>query len=120
MTSLSRRSFAQLLALSGSAALFPRTASLETPETIEALGLTSAPLPILVDPALAQERPEDARRTESMVERLVEEGRANAEARRAQAGRYLLQTLANASAIAREGADTAECRAITARARDSD
>jgi hypothetical protein len=74
--------------------------------------LTSAPLPILVDPALAQERPEDARRTESMVERLVEEGRANAEARRAQAGRYLLQTLANASAIAREGDAAALTHAV--------
>src|SRR6187431_2369947 len=47
MTSLSRRSFAQLLALSGSAAFFPRTAwGRDQPlETIEALGLTSAPLP---------------------------------------------------------------------------
>jgi len=43
MTSLSRRSFAQLLALSGSAALFPRT--VWTRESFETLGLTSAPLP---------------------------------------------------------------------------
>ena len=43
MTSLSRRSFAQLLALSGSAALFPR--GVWTRESIDAAGLTSAPLP---------------------------------------------------------------------------
>ena len=43
MTSLSRRSFAQLLALSGSAALFPRTVWAR--ESVESLGLTSAPLP---------------------------------------------------------------------------
>lgn len=44
MSQLSRRSFAQLLALSGSAALFPRDVwASEAP--LEALGLTSAPLP---------------------------------------------------------------------------
>jgi selenocysteine lyase/cysteine desulfurase len=43
MPPLSRRSFAQLLALSGSAALFPRTAWAR--ESIEDLGLTTAPLP---------------------------------------------------------------------------
>ena len=43
MTSFSRRSFAQLLALSGSAVLFPRT--VWTRESIDALGVTAAPLP---------------------------------------------------------------------------
>jgi selenocysteine lyase/cysteine desulfurase len=43
MPSLSRRSFAQLLALSGSAALFPRT--VWTRESVEELGLSAAPLP---------------------------------------------------------------------------
>jgi isopenicillin-N epimerase len=43
MKTLSRRSFAQLLALSGSAALLPR--QVFAAETLEDLGLTSAPLP---------------------------------------------------------------------------
>ena len=42
-------------------------------------------------------------KAEHLVERLLEEARANADARRAHAGRYLLQTLANAAAITREG-----------------
>lgn len=46
MTSLSRRSFGQLLALSGSAALFPREVwARESAADVEELGLTSAPLP---------------------------------------------------------------------------
>ena len=43
MTSLTRRRFAELLALTGSAALFPRT--VWTRESVEDLGLTAAPLP---------------------------------------------------------------------------
>jgi selenocysteine lyase/cysteine desulfurase len=46
MTALSRRSFGQLLALSGSAALFPREAwARESAADVEELGITSDPLP---------------------------------------------------------------------------
>lgn len=58
---------------------------------------------VIVDPALADRLPEETRKAEHVVARVIEEGRANAEARRVHAGRYLLHTLANASAVAREG-----------------
>src|SRR6187431_2705771 len=57
----------------------------------------------LIDPALDDQDPDRAREAVQVIERLIDEARANADARRAQAGRYLLQTLANATAIAREG-----------------
>jgi isopenicillin-N epimerase len=45
MSALSRRDFTRFLALSGSAALFPRTALARGGETLESLGLSAAPLP---------------------------------------------------------------------------
>ena len=60
-------------------------------------------LPVLVLPELAERLPAEALDAERLVHRLIDEARANAEARRAHAGRYLLHTLANAPRIAREG-----------------
>lgn len=60
-------------------------------------------LPVIVLPALARLLPDDTHAAERLVQQLIEEARANAEARRSHAGRYLLQTLANAPRIAREG-----------------
>src|SRR5262245_8247491 len=45
MSALSRRDFTRFLALSGSAALFPRSALARGSETLESLGLSAAPLP---------------------------------------------------------------------------
>ncbi len=60
-------------------------------------------LPLLIDPDLPPQIPEAVDAAESIVDRLVREARANAQARRVNAGRYLLHTLANAACIAREG-----------------
>lgn len=59
--------------------------------------------PLLVLPEVADRLPVETQDAERLVQRLVEEARGNADARRAHASRYLLQTLANASSIAREG-----------------
>lgn len=57
----------------------------------------------LVDPALAEKGPDETAHAIQLIDRLIEEARANADARRAHASRYLLQTLANTAVIAREG-----------------
>jgi hypothetical protein len=59
---------------------------------------------LLVHPTLAREGPPGAVRAAQVVKRIVFGVRANAGARRANAGRYLLNTLRNLSAIA-EGGD---------------
>lgn len=60
-------------------------------------------LPVLILPALARLLPDDTHTAERLVQQLIEDARANAEARRTHATRYLLHTLANAPRIAREG-----------------
>jgi hypothetical protein len=62
-----------------------------------------ATVPLVLDPDLERQNPDAAQEAEAVVDRLVQEARANAHARRANSGRYLLHTLANAAAIAREG-----------------
>lgn len=64
--------------------------------------LSSARL-VIVDPEVARVLPDETAGAESLVERLIEEARANAEARRAHAARYVLHTLVNSPTIAREG-----------------
>lgn len=59
--------------------------------------------PVYVNQALAQIRPAEVEQARMLVKRLCLEARANADARRTLGGRYLLNTLRNATAIAREG-----------------
>jgi hypothetical protein len=66
------------------------------------LAVTTAPL-VITDPLLALHRGTATREAAAVVARMVAEAKANEEARRAFAPRYLLQTLANMPAIAREG-----------------
>jgi hypothetical protein len=65
--------------------------------------LPSEDPPVLIDPAVGERDPETVAHAEGTVRRIIAEARANAEARRTHAGRYLLHTLANAARIAREG-----------------
>lgn len=58
--------------------------------------------PVLVDPDLDRCHPREVARARSVVARLAFETNANEGARRATAGRYLLQTLANAPRLTRE------------------
>lgn len=66
------------------------------------LDVTTAPL-VITDPVLALHRQAATREAAAVVSRMVAEAKANEDARRAFAPRYLLQTLANLPAIAREG-----------------
>lgn len=61
---------------------------------------------VLTDPLLAAHREASTRTAHATLERMLSEARANDDARRAFAPRYLLQTLQNLPVIAREG-DTA-------------
>ena len=61
---------------------------------------------VLTDPLLAAHREASTRSAHATLERMLSEARANDDARRAFAPRYLLQTLQNLPVIAREG-DTA-------------
>lgn len=61
------------------------------------------PSAIVVNDALAAQRPDAAARAVLVARRIQHEAAANAEARRRFAGRYLLQTLGNLAAIEREG-----------------
>lgn len=58
---------------------------------------------VIVDPDVARVLPDETAKAESLVDRLIDEARANADARRAHAARYVLHTLANSATIAREG-----------------
>lgn len=58
--------------------------------------------PVLVYPALERMHPREVARARNVVARLTFQTSANEGARRATAGRYLLQTLANAPRLARE------------------
>ena len=57
---------------------------------------------ILVNPALAEHRPEAVRKARAVAQRIQKEAGANADARKQHAGRYLLQTLGNLPMIKRE------------------
>jgi hypothetical protein len=57
---------------------------------------------ILVNPALAEHRPEAVQRARAVAQRIQKEATANADARKQHAGRYLLQTLGNLPIIKRE------------------
>jgi hypothetical protein len=74
----------------------------------------SAPA-VIVNPALARLHPERVTAAAALAERLRAEATSNAHARRALGGRYLLNTLRNASSIAAEGnvADLFGTAAIT-------
>jgi hypothetical protein len=67
--------------------------------------------PIITDPLLAAHRSASARGAAAILDRLIGEARANAEARRQFAPRYLLQTLQNLPVIARE-ADAASLHGL--------
>lgn len=58
--------------------------------------------PVVVDPQLERSHPREVARARNVVSRLAFQTDANEGARRATAGRYLLQTLANAPRLARE------------------
>ncbi len=62
----------------------------------------AAGAPVLVHPRLAASHPDDVLSARRAASRLLFQASANDEARRASAGRYLLQTLANSPRIARE------------------
>ncbi|HET9371990.1 MAG TPA: 6-hydroxymethylpterin diphosphokinase MptE-like protein, partial [Vicinamibacterales bacterium] len=62
-----------------------------------------AQAPVIVHPWLLQHRPDDVARARQALRQVTFESDANAQARRALAARYLLQTLGNAPRIAREG-----------------
>lgn len=68
--------------------------------------------PVIVDAATAR-RADAMTAAEAVIRRIVGDARANAEARKAHAGRYLLHTLANAPGIAREGNASALFNAFT-------
>ena len=59
-------------------------------------------VPVLVHPDLARRRPDDVARAREALAKLTFEAGANEGARRATAGRYLLQTLTNLPRLARE------------------
>jgi SAM-dependent methyltransferase len=63
--------------------------------------------PTIISPLVGREFPEDARRAKALASKIVAGVRANEEARRQFAGRYLLNTLRNLPAIATEGDVTA-------------
>jgi len=65
--------------------------------------------PVHVLPALGRAWPGRVRAAREAAERLRFEASANQEARRTLAGRYLLQTLANAARVVREGDAAALC-----------
>jgi hypothetical protein len=67
--------------------------------------------PVIVQPRLEATRPEAVQSARSALARLAFQSSANDGARRATAGRYLLQTLANAPRLARE-ADAAVLAAL--------
>jgi 6-hydroxymethylpterin diphosphokinase MptE-like protein len=60
--------------------------------------------PVLVHPVMARAWPSDIEHAKTVADRIVFSARANADAQRANAGRYLLNTLRNLQAIA-EGGD---------------
>lgn len=64
-------------------------------------GLSAAP--VLVHPKLERTHPAAVATARGAIEKLAFQASANEGARRATAGRYLLQTLANAPRLAREG-----------------
>jgi hypothetical protein len=59
--------------------------------------------PVVIDTVAQARQPDAVADAEQVVRRIIDEARANAEARRTHAGRYLLHTLANAPSIAHEG-----------------
>ena len=62
----------------------------------------SEPPQLLVSPQLAHHRPDDVAAARAVAERLISEAEKNASARKRFAGPYLLQSLSNLPAIARE------------------
>jgi hypothetical protein len=67
------------------------------------LGDAAVEPPVLVNPVLAREWPADIAEARSVASRIAFGARANLNARKENAGRYLLNTLRNAPALACEG-----------------
>ncbi len=100
---LRERAVAQAWMAAGRLALVTAPAFEGSAELWKTFDDPTADASVLVHPVLARTCPVESSGAQSVLERAQFAARANAEAKRENAGRYLLNTLRNAPAIAAEG-----------------